>query len=410
MTHPVALLHCRERKLQAKDFFDGSYGRVYRMLATLFDEGFPIEETDLLIQELRNRFGLRLTQADERFAAILNAARSEALVKNAKWHAELVKRASEKRQILVAMVEAMGRFPTERDLRPMLQELQDQAAKVFRERMHQMRGFQDAVATIRDNPDEDFVETGIATFDANTGGFALGELIVIAAGENVGKSALGLTIALHAAEHGHGVLFANLEMDDKPLARRAISILSDVPARKIRDNTLSPEEAQQVTQAQRRIQAMRVQMISPDSIDLAGILSEIEQSQIADPELRLVVVDYVGLIKHPDKFMRPHEKSAAIADALKVTAKSKRIVIVALAQLNREGKSSKRPHKGHIADSDQWSRNADVVWVMHAKGEPQAGQQLMELIVDKNRNNEKADIEVYLDLPCSRIYEQYEDF
>jgi replicative DNA helicase len=58
-----------------------------------------------------------------------------------------------------------------------------------------------------------FVPTGLSSLDALTGGMRRGDLVYLGGRPNMGKTAIGISVAVNAAKAGHGVLFHSLEMD-----------------------------------------------------------------------------------------------------------------------------------------------------------------------------------------------------
>jgi replicative DNA helicase len=58
-----------------------------------------------------------------------------------------------------------------------------------------------------------FIPTGLRDLDDLTGGMRRGDLVYLGGRPNMGKTAIGISIAINAAKAGHGVSFQSLEMD-----------------------------------------------------------------------------------------------------------------------------------------------------------------------------------------------------
>src|SRR5699024_9073131 len=72
----------------------------------------------------------------------------------------------------------------------------------------------------------------------------------LAARPSVGKTAMAVQAALYAAQQGHGVLFASLEMSGSQLTDRMLSRLARVDMQKIRQpKQIAEEEWPRITQA-----------------------------------------------------------------------------------------------------------------------------------------------------------------
>ena len=79
--------------------------------------------------------------------------------------------------------------------------------------------------------------------------------------------------------------------------------------------------------------------------------------------LRLVIIDHVGLVS-PDQGGRSrNEDQTVVSGRLKELADELGVVMMALAQLNRqvERREDKRPMLADLRDSGSWEQDADVV-------------------------------------------------
>jgi replicative DNA helicase len=106
---------------------------------------------------------------------------------------------------------------------------------------------------------------------------------------------------------------------------------------------------------------------------------------------RIVVIDYVQLMKSTGRFSSRQEEVAALSRGLKLLAKSEQVAIVGLVQLNRgpDGRSDKTPVLADIRESGQLENDADIAILLHRpdmyeKESPRAGE--IDFIVAKNRD------------------------
>ncbi|MDE2471061.1 MAG: AAA family ATPase, partial [Bradyrhizobium sp.] len=72
------------------------------------------------------------------------------------------------------------------------------------------------------------IPTGLSELDERTAGWQRGDLVILAARPSVGKTALAMQWAIHAAKAGHPALFMSLEMSGSQLTDRALSHLGRV--------------------------------------------------------------------------------------------------------------------------------------------------------------------------------------
>ena len=101
-------------------------------------------------------------------------------------------------------------------------------------------------------------------------------------------------------------------------------------------------------------------------------------------------IDYLGLIRQAQADSRAplYQQIAEITGTLKATAKSLRIPIVLLCQLNRDAaKQDKRPQLYNLRDSGSIEQDADVVLMLNQTPGPKGLD--LEVWVRKNRQGEK---------------------
>ena len=86
------------------------------------------------------------------------------------------------------------------------------------------------------------IPSGYKKLDQMTSGFQNGDLLILAARPSMGKTALALCIAEHAARAGTAIGFFSLEMAAEQLVLRLLSSESGIPHQSIRNATISSQE------------------------------------------------------------------------------------------------------------------------------------------------------------------------
>lgn len=218
------------------------------------------------------------------------------------------------------------------------------------------------------------LKLGIAKLDKLLGGAELGDMIVLGGRPGMGKSALAGCLALNVAMAGLGVAEINAEMTVQQMARRHLTDLAfsryghDAPFyRAIREGTCTEPQRRMIGAIQAETEKLPLYMIKRTGLTLGRVRAMIMRQKmiwesIGIP-LRLVVVDHVGLIT-PDKGGRSRlEDQTIVSGALKELADELGVVMLALAQLNRqvEMRDDKRPMLADLRDSGSWEQDADVV-------------------------------------------------
>jgi replicative DNA helicase len=125
--------------------------------------------------------------------------------------------------------------------------------------------------------------------------------------------------------------------------------------------------------------------------DRAGIgVSQIRQSLMRLPRVRMVVVDYLQLVATSADIERHDLRVGAITKALKAIAKDLGCHVIALSQLNRrvEERRPPRPQVSDLRDSGNIEEDADNVLMLYrpAYYDARADETEAEIIIGKQRN------------------------
>lgn len=243
----------------------------------------------------------------------------------------------------------------------------------------------ESVKVMQERCDSTEVLTGVPTslewLDEQTAGWQRGDLIIIAARPSVGKTALALQCALHAATVGHPVFFSSLEQSGLQLAERALSHISHVPILHV----LQPKRVEdyqwpKITAAGEVIQKLPLLIDETGALSVEAICARARQAN-ADKRLGLIVIDYLTQIM-PPKSEKTTDAIQIITRSLKALAKELSVPLILLSQLNREG--DHEPELRHLRDSGAIEQDADVVVFLHR---PDAERRdFVKLKIAKQRN------------------------
>lgn len=224
------------------------------------------------------------------------------------------------------------------------------------------------------------LSTGFRALDEKSKGLQPGQLIIVGARSGVGKTAFGLNIATQLVmSQQKPVLFFSLEMTGAELMSRVI-----------KSEAGTGTNIEKLRQTKELVQAQSDLFMVDDSADttILDIQSRTRKAMASTPELSLVVVDYLGKVK-PESQGKGYQNRAyeleAITWGLKSLAKSFKIPVIALCQLNRavEARNDKKPMLADLRDSGGIEQDADQVWLL-SKKQGLSGVRLMD--VAKNRN------------------------
>ena len=217
----------------------------------------------------------------------------------------------------------------------------------------------------RDQISGKIVKTGLQSIDDTLGGGMLPSgFYILAARPGCGKTALALQIAGNVAEHGGAVLFVSLEMDVSQLQARRLSSRTGISAtRLLLDENLSAEEWQRVQAANVGLSRLPLYANGKEGCSVLDVRSMARKVK----GLSLVVVDYLGLLRPERSRSSRYEEITAISNSLKTLARSLKVPVLCLAQLNRasEQRADKTPGLADLRDSGAIEQDADAVLLMH---------------------------------------------
>lgn len=203
-----------------------------------------------------------------------------------------------------------------------------------------------------------------------------GEFWIIAAATSVGKSALMQSMQRRCPVPS--VTFS-LEMSRTQMLDRLFAAEAEVDAWKLSTGALRSDDILRVEDAIKRFESTDIQIADDPSLTT----SSIETILRIAPWIRVVYVDYAGLLLDRDGESR-YVQMSNVSHALKRTALSANVCIVAASQVNRKGdrKSGEPPFIDEIRDSGVVGEDADVILALgRAEGASEA-----KLAVRKARN------------------------
>ena len=208
------------------------------------------------------------------------------------------------------------------------------------------------------------IPTGFKDLDEKTAGFQPSDLIVIAGRPSMGKTALALGIAQHAAieRHSKTAIFS-LEMSTEQLVLRMLCSQARVDAHRVRTGYIGQADWPRLTTAAGQLTE------APIFIDDTPALSVLEMRAKArrlkkEHGLDLIIVDYLQLMRGRGDSETREREISEISRSLKALAKELAVPVVALSQLSRAVETrggEKRPVLADLRESGAIEQDADVV-------------------------------------------------
>lgn len=275
---------------------------------------------------------------------------------------------------------------------------------------------------------------GLSDVNRLTGGMQRRDLTLIAARPSMGKTTVGLSVALSAAKAGRGVGFVSLEMDADKLGARAITDLAydwgvRVPYADVIRGKAEAGTLQSLQQAARDVHQLPLWIEDQSGLSMTDIRIKAEAmmaaAEKAGTPLEVLLIDHLGLIKPSSRYQGNRVNEVAeMSGALKSLAREYGIAVIALSQLSRalESRNDKRPQLSDLRDSGALEQDADTIIFLYREayylereqgGSPEQLADRTERLIDcqhklefhiaKQRNGPITMLELFADMACSAV-------
>lgn len=352
------------RKLSPSDFYTEAHGQIFAAIQAAALEGQVIT-FPTIAESLKRLYG-----NDEHMSTLSHMISENPLAQT--WaidsNAEIIRKAAQRRTLYQTLTNSLEALTdAARDGAEVLEETR-QALRQMNTTDHKWNSLQDVlIATFADlerrsKGEEPSMSSGIASLDRCTGGFHRGELVVIGARPAVGKSALGLHIALATATAGYKVVACSREMAAVQYGVRLLSRGSSVDSFKMRTGKLSESDWAQIVDAMGSYAGINIDFTFA-ARDVETLRAEV-QNKVDSDGLDLLLVDYLQLMDSRKKFRTEYEQVSYISNMLKDITLDFGICVIALAQVGRSSDGS-MPTLAELRGSGAIEQDADMVIFMH---------------------------------------------
>jgi len=227
------------------------------------------------------------------------------------------------------------------------------------------------------------------------GGWQNGDLIYLAGRPSMGKTAVAIKFAKHAAKKGHKTIFFSLEMNNIPIADRAALGEVDINPEDWRNGRISDDDLNKYDRVRELFKDYDLKVYDKSSIRPEHVRAVCKKER---PEI--IFIDYIGLMKPNlgEKYQNRNLELGHISHELKAIAKDFNIPVIALSQLNRalDNRGSKVPNLSDLRDSGELEQDADIVIFPHrpyyySKQDEDKG--IIQFVVAKHRNGRTGIVE-----------------
>ena len=384
--------------LETGDFYRVEHRTVFQVMCELYENDQAIDGITVA-EELEKRNMLQKVGGNDYLADILAGTATAA---NVAYHARIVRDKSILRRLIHVSGEISGdAFEATKDTDDILDTAQTKIYNIAENRQTQAffsvkdvvpETFRRIDEASRNKSDITGLATGFQELDQRTAGLQNSDLIIVAARPSMGKTALALNIAYHAAVNEETpVAFFSLEMAKEQLCMRLICASGGFNNHDLRRGQIKPEDWPKLTEACSRLSD------APIFIDDSSGISVLEMKAKArrlkqQHNIGLIIVDYMQLMTGPGRAENRQQEISVISRNLKGMAKDLDVPVMALSQLSRavESRGDHKPLLSDLRESGSIEQDADVVLFLfreeYYKPDDESVKNRATVIIGKQRN------------------------
>ena len=230
-----------------------------------------------------------------------------------------------------------------------------------------------------------YIPSGIPVLDKHLH-LSPGNLFIIGGRPSAGKTALSLQMACEQARRGFRVCYFSLETDPDTLTARIISNRLAVPLADVKSKTVPQSDLDSLANLHKLPLFIR---------SASGKGTGWIKAQAQRMKAQVIFIDYLQLLA-ASKAMDRYQQITSISIGLHELAQTTGILVVALAQLNRNAAHAS-PSTADLKESGQLEQDADAILLLSDDGEE------YQAILAKNKEGRVGEIPLTFDKPRQRF-------
>jgi replicative DNA helicase len=379
-------------------FYREANRRIFRAMIAISERGAVVDPLTLA-DELGRRGELESSGGKEYIAFLVDAVPTAA---NVEYHAKIVQEKALQRRLIETCTGLIGEaFEGKTTAAELLDDAEHRVFQLAQARgtkgftrikelmwptMERIEQLQRGGKTITGVP------SGFTDLDEMTSGFQPADLIIVAARPSMGKTALVLNMAQHAAiEQNIPVAIFSLEMSKESLVQRMLTAEARVDAQKLRKGLLRDDDFPRMARAAGILSAAPVWIDDTPAITLLEMRSKARRLK-ADSDLGMIIVDYLQLMQGPPGVESRQQEVSMISRGLKALAKELNVPVLALSQLSRAPEQRAGDHRPQLSDlreSGAIEQDADLIMFIYR-------QEVYDGPVDKDGNSLEGRAEIII--------------
>lgn len=230
-----------------------------------------------------------------------------------------------------------------------------------------------------------YIPTGIPVVDRYLN-LSPGNLFIIGGRPSAGKTALSLQIACEQARRGFRVCYFSLETDPDTLTARIIANRLAVPLADVKAKTVPQSDLDDLAE----LHKLPLYIRSASGKGVGWV-----KAQAKRMKAQAVYIDYLQLLAD-GKAKDRYQQITGISIALHELAQTTGILVVALAQLNRNAAHAS-PSTADLKESGQLEQDADAILLLSGD------EAKYQAILAKNKEGRVGEIPLTFDKPRQRF-------
>jgi len=359
--------------LSEENFYSGAHSKIFICMRELYEVGTAVDLITVSAK-LRQKNWIEDIGTEEYLSGLLD---NSAVLGNVEHYSHIVIEKSTLRQL----IHAAGEITTDCFFsESAANEIVDTAeAKIFAISESRLKdGFESIGQLLPKTFDEinSYADRGVVgvpsgfdKLDEMTNGFQKSDLVIVGGRPSMGKTALCLAIAQHAAAKvGYTTAIFSLEMSKSAIVQRILCSETRISMHLLRSGKLPKSDYSKLAMHADPFYEAPLYIDDTSGISVLELRAKARRLK-SQHNLGLIVVDYLQLMNPSVKTESVQQDTAQISRSLKSIAKELEVPVIALSQLSREtvkrGEKHRRPQLSDLRDSGAIEQDADVVLFVH---------------------------------------------
>ena len=363
-------------ELNAEDFYSPNHATIFNAIMTLKSQRIPVD-TITVAQELN-----RTKHLNEIGGVVYLAELSDGVGSSAhlEWHIAILKQKSLARKLIIQSQNVIARaFDQSEDVQDIVEYVEknftDITTNSSTSEYHDMRSsieislrYLADLQNKKELGESVNIPTGLKGLnDQIGGGWSAPDLVILGGRPSMGKTQFALKFAQSAARSDNDCLFISIEMTLVQLMMRIYTEDERLNYYNMRTGQMRQEEWGFIDEKVGEIQSDKLIIADDHNIRNLNNIKSLARNLHRKGRLKIMIIDYLQLIKTNMKFGTRDLEIGYITGELKNLAKELDIPIILLAQLNRgiKGQTEQLPVMSDLRESGNIEQDADKVIFPH---------------------------------------------